>query len=231
MDTSHARPDDAPAAPLRADGLTRVWDLPTRLFHWTLAALVVFSFTTAKLGGNWMDWHMRSGYAVLTLVLFRILWGFAGSRYATFSTFVRGPRTVLAYLGGQVKHVAGHNPLGALSVLALLAVMGVQAITGLFANDDIATEGPLAKLVSGATSTLLTTIHNRGEYVIYALVGLHVAAVVFYTVVKREPLLSAMVRGDRRLDAPPAQDDAALRLRGLLLFALSASLVTYLVTL
>jgi len=210
---------------------TRVWDLPTRLFHWTLTALIVFSFTTAKIGGLWMDWHMRSGYAVLTLVLFRLLWGFAGSHYARFATFVRGPRKVLAYLTGRLDDTAGHNPLGALSVLALLAALLLQAGSGLFANDEIFTEGPLAKLVSGSTSSLLTSIHHRGEFVLYALVGLHLAAVVFYAVFKRQNLVSAMVRGDRVVDAQPARDDLALRVRALVLFGLCAGLTWYLVTL
>ena len=211
--------------------LTRIWDLPTRLFHWALAALVVFSLVTAKLGGLWMDWHMRSGYAVLALVLFRLLWGFAGSHYARFETFVRGPRAILAYLTGKSRHGAGHNPLGALSVLALLAMLLVQASAGLFANDDIFTEGPLAKFVSAAASTQLTRLHKQGETVLYVLVGLHVVAVVYYTVYRSEPLLRTMLRGDRAIEASPAQDDLALRLRALLLLALCAGLVGYLVTL
>jgi cytochrome b len=229
---------EALAAPggVRVDGQglhgpTRIWDLPTRLFHWVLAALILFSFATVKAGGTWMDWHMRSGYAVLALVLFRILWGFAGSRYALFSSFVRGPGAVLAYLTGKTKHVAGHNPLGALSVVALLGAVLVQAAAGLFANDDIFNEGPLAKLVSTATSTFLTAIHKRGEYVLYALVGLHLVAVIYYTVFKTEPLVSAMLHGDRAIDAPSAQDDASLRVRALLLLGLCAGLVGYVVTL
>lgn len=219
--------DRATTAPAPA---TRVWDLPTRLFHWALAVLVVVAVATAKVGGNWMDWHMRAGYAVLALVLFRLLWGFAGSRYARFATFVRGPRALLDYLRGRVRPTAGHSPLGALSVLALLAVFLVQAGSGLFASDDIFTEGPLAKLVSGATMNLMTTVHKRGEYVIYALVGLHLAAVAYYALVRREPLIATMVGGDRILPAPPARDDALLRLRALLLFAVACALVWYLVT-
>jgi len=108
-------------------GPVRIWDLPTRLFHWLLAALVLCSVVTAKLGGLWIDWHMRAGYAILALVLFRVLWGFAGSRYARFANFVRGPRAVLDYLRGRGAQGAGHSPLGALSVLALLAALLVQA--------------------------------------------------------------------------------------------------------
>ncbi|MGB3427775.1 MAG: cytochrome b/b6 domain-containing protein, partial [Burkholderiaceae bacterium] len=140
-----------------AEAGTRIWDLPTRLFHWTLVVLIAFSVVTVKLGGLWMDWHMRSGYAILTLVLFRILWGFAGSHYARFSTFVHRPATILDYLRGSLSHGAGHNPLGGLSVLAILAMLLLQASTGLFSNDGNFTEGPLARLVSSAAGERLST--------------------------------------------------------------------------
>ena len=108
----------------------RVWDLPTRLFHWALATLVCGSFVTIKLGGAWMVWHERIGYAVLSLVTFRLVWGFVGGRYARFASFVRGPSAVLAYLRGQGSHSPGHNPLGALSVLAMLAAVGSRPRQG-----------------------------------------------------------------------------------------------------
>lgn len=213
--------------------LVRIWDLPLRLFHWSLVPLVVFSVVTAKLGGNWMDWHMRSGYAVLTLLVFRLLWGFAGPRYALFAQFVRGPRAVLAYLraarGAGQQH-AGHNPLGAWSVLALLAALLVQAGTGLFANDEIATEGPLSKLVSGATASLMTRIHSLNQNVIYALVALHLAAIAYYFFAKRENLVAPMITGDKRgISAEPAQDDALMRARAAVLALLAAGLVAYVV--
>jgi cytochrome b len=210
----------------------RIWDLPTRLFHWSLVLLVVFSVTTAKIGGNWINWHLRSGYAVLTLIVFRLLWGFAGSRYALFAQFVRGPRATLAYLRGVGPVSAGHNPLGAWSVLAMLTALLVQAVTGLFANDEIATEGPLSKLVSGATASWMTRIHSFNEKLIYALVALHVAAIAYYFFVKRENLVGPMLTGDKRaIDAEPAQDDARVRARAALLALLAASLVGYVVTL
>ncbi|MCS7101478.1 MAG: cytochrome b/b6 domain-containing protein [Burkholderiaceae bacterium] len=213
----------------------RVWDLPTRLFHWALALLVVCSVVTAQVGGLWMDWHMRAGYAALALLLFRLLWGVFGSRYARFTQFVRGPSAVLAYLrtlrAGGAAPQAGHNPLGALSVLAMLAALLLQAATGLFANDAIATEGPLAKFVSGSTSDLLTRIHKLNQYVLYALVALHVAAIAFYRLIKREDLLLPMFTGDRTgVAGEPARDDLAMRLRAALLLALAAGAVAYLVT-
>ncbi|GAB4470501.1 MAG: cytochrome b/b6 domain-containing protein [Burkholderiaceae bacterium] len=211
----------------------RIWDLPTRLFHWSLVALVVFSVTTAKIGGNWMNWHLWSGYAVLALIVFRLLWGFAGARYALFSQFVRGPRAVLDYLrafvGGADRH-AGHNPLGAWSVVAMLAALLVQASTGLFANDEIATEGPLSKFVSGATASVMTRVHSLNQYVIYALVALHVGAIAYYFFVKRDNLVAPMVTGDKRgIAAEPAQDDALVRARAALLALLATGLVAYVV--
>jgi cytochrome b len=209
----------------------RVWDLPTRLFHWAVVALVACSVVTVKLGGFWMDWHMRSGYALLALVLFRILWGFAGSRYALFSSFVRRPSEVIGYLRGQVEHGAGHSPLAAFSVLALLGVLLVQASTGLFSNDGNFTEGPLARLVSGATGERLSTVHRLGEWALYALVGLHIAAIAYYTTFRRVALVRPMITGDRcDVEALPAEDGWKMRLRALVLAVAAAGLVAFIVT-
>jgi cytochrome b len=211
---------------------TRVWDLPTRLFHWTLVVLIAFSIVTVKLGGLWMDWHMRSGYTILALVLFRILWGFAGSRYARFSTFVHPPSTILEYLRGSISHGAGHTPLGGLSVLAILAMLLLQSSTGLFSNDGNFTEGPLARLVSSATGERLSTVHRLGEWAIYVLVGMHVAAIAYYTLLRKAVLVRPMVTGDHPVaDVPPADDSLATRLKALLLAALAAGMVVYIVTL
>jgi cytochrome b len=213
------------------DARVRVWDLPTRLFHWALAVLVVTSFVTGKTGGNAIAWHMWSGYAILALVLFRILWGLAGDRYARFASFPPSLPATWRYLraGGRS---AGHSPLGAWSVYALLAVLLVQATTGLFANDAIFTEGPLAKMVSGATSDALTRIHRLNEWVIVTLVALHLAAVAYYWLVRRDNLLWPMIVGDKRaLAAAPARDDRTMRVRALILLACAAGLVTYVVRL
>lgn len=211
---------------------TRIWDLPTRLFHWALATLVVFSVVTAKVGGLWMDWHMRSGYAILALVLFRILWGFGGSHYARFSAFVRPPRVVLDYLRGRAEHGAGHSPAGALSVVALLAVLLLQGSTGLFSNDGSFIEGPLARLASGSVVDRVSTLHRYGEWAILGLTGLHIAAITYYSLLRRAALVGPMITGDHpSIVAPPADDGAVMRLRALLLATLSAALVGYIVTL
>lgn len=176
----------------------RVWDWPVRLFHWTLVILLVVQVMTANMGGA-MEWHMRSGYAVLTLVLFRIAWGFAGSRTARFASFVRGPRAVVAYARSLVwpPHHAhlGHNPLGGWMVVLLLALLLLQASTGLFANDDIATDGPLAHFVTKDVSDTLSSFHRQSAWVIIGLAGVHVAAILYYFVALKENLVGPMITG------------------------------------
>lgn len=177
----------------------RVWDLPTRIFHWSLAALVVFSFTTGRIGGDWMAWHLRSGYAILVLLLFRIAWGFAGSDSARFARFLRGPRSAAAYardlLAGRHPVVAGHNPLGGWMVAAMLLALALQAATGLFSDDEIATQGPLAVKVSDATVSRMSAVHSWWEWAIVALVVLHVAAIAAYRWKWNVRLVAPMVHG------------------------------------
>lgn len=216
--------------------MIRIWDLPTRLFHWIVLLLVVFSVVTAEIGGNWLDWHMRSGYCILTLVLFRIMWGFAGSHHARFANFVRPPAAVFAYLRELRNRSAaaqtGHNPLGALSVIALLVALLLQTSTGLFANDDsTSTEGPLAKFVSNHTSNVLTAVHEVNQYLIYALVALHVAAIAYYYFAKRENLVTPMLTGDKPgTGLVPAADDARIRIRAAILLVVAGAIVGYLFT-
>ena len=184
----------APGAPTPVADRVRVWDLPTRLFHWSLVALVVAAFVSAKMGGHAMPWHGRIGLAILGLLVFRIVWGVVGSTYARFAQFVRGPAAIRAYLKGEWQG-QGHNPLGALSVLALLGALSLQAITGLFANDDIAFTGYLAPLVASDTGTALTKIHYLLEKVSMLLVATHIGAIVFYARVKKHNLVRPMVTG------------------------------------
>lgn len=171
-----------------------VWDLPIRLFHWSLVVLVVAAFVTAKIGGNAMIWHGRLGLAILGLLVFRLVWGFLGSTYARFFQFVRGPAALRAYLRGEWQGL-GHNPLGALSVLALLGLLAIQATTGLFANDDIAFEGYLLPLVGSELSSKITGIHHLLEKALLLLVALHVGSIVFYARVKKQNLVHPMISG------------------------------------
>lgn len=181
-----------------------VWDLPLRMFHWILALLVTVSIVSAQIGGNAMQIHLRSGYTILTLVLFRILWGFFGGTHARFAAFVRGPAAAIAYLKALRRHSAGrhlgHNPAGGWSVMLMLAVLLIQAGTGLFSNDDIATEGPLAKLVSKAWSDRITGVHDINVVVLYVLIGSHLAAVAFYFFFKRDNLVKPMLTGFKDAD-------------------------------
>ena len=179
-----------------------VWDLPTRLFHWLLVTLVIASFITGRIGGLWIQYHVWSGYAILVLLVFRLIWGFVGGRHVRFSAFVHGPATVLRYARTMLRRDApdhlGHNPLGGWSVLAMLITLFVQAATGLFANDDIFTEGPLYPWVSKATSDWLTHIHKLNQDVILLLVAVHVMAVLFYLMVKHQNLIRPMLTGRKR---------------------------------
>ncbi len=179
----------------------RVWDLPIRLFHWALVVCVAAAIVTGLIGGNWMEVHGRFGIAIAGLLTFRVLWGVVGSQTARFSQFVRGPGAILAYLRGEWRGV-GHNPLGALSVLALLGLFGVQAVTGLFGNDDIAFNGPLRPLVDKAFSDALTGYHSSTLWFMIGLLVLHIGAVVFYRIVRGHDLLTPMIRGTREASEP-----------------------------
>jgi cytochrome b len=172
----------------------RLWDLPTRLFHWLLVLAVTGSLVSVNLGGTWMLWHERFGLTIIGLLSFRLVWGLVGSTYARFHQFVLGPRAVVAYLKGHWEGV-GHNPLGALSVLAILGLFGFQAVTGLFATDAIAFNGPLYRALSSGWSDTITSWHKLSEWFIFGLIGLHIASVLFYTVVKKNNLITPMVTG------------------------------------
>ncbi|KAA3654519.1 MAG: cytochrome B [Proteobacteria bacterium] len=199
---------------------TLVWDLPTRLFHWLLAGAVAGAVITAKIGGNAMLWHGRLGLFIVGLLGFRLVWGVLGSHTARFARFVRGPAAIRAYLRGHW-HGIGHNPLGALSVVAMLLVLCAQAASGLVANDDIAFNGPLYAAVSKELSDALTGWHRRGEWAVLILIGLHLAAVLFYTVVKKEPLLRPMLTGRKPVARPqPATERGGVRA---LILALAAA--------
>lgn len=194
----------------------RVWDLPTRLFHWALAATTIGLVISAKLGGNAMLWHFRCGYVVLALLLFRLVWGLVGGYWSRFTTFIYPPTRLWNYLRGQGQAVdnVGHNPLGALSVFALLVVVGLQVLSGLCADDEIAFAGPLARWISSESVNLATSYHKTwGQYLIFTLVGLHLLAIVFYVGIKKHNLVQPMVLGDKQLSspAPSARDDASTR--------------------
>ncbi|QDL56343.1 cytochrome b/b6 domain-containing protein [Rhodoferax aquaticus] len=204
----------------------RVWDLPTRLFHWGLAACVVGLVITGQIGGGAMEWHFRLGFAVLSLLVFRIVWGFVGGRWSRFSSFTYSPRSLLRYAQGESEPSAhvGHHPLGALSVYALLLALVLQASAGMLSDDEISNAGPFAKLVSSRWVELATFFHTEvGKLALIGLVTLHVVAVLVYRFKKREDLLTPMLTGDKILDfsAPAARDDKYSRLLALAIFVVS----------
>jgi len=207
----------------------RVWDLPTRLFHWLLALAVIALVVSAKIGGNAMHLHMRLGYAVFALLLFRLVWGVVGGHWSRFASFMPTPSRLRAYLKGHaaVDSQVGHNPLGALSVLAMLAVLAAQVATGLFADDEIAYSGPLTARASEALVKLATRYHATvGQVLILALVAVHVLAIAWY--LKRgHNLVRPMIGGDKVLAqaATPSRDSTGTRTLALALVGAAAALV------
>ena len=215
-------PTAAPAAPGQTRAV-RVWDLPTRACHWLLATLFVALIITGRVGGAAMDWHMRIGLTVLALLVFRLLWGLIGGRWSRFAAFIYGPATVLRYLRGQhtpSEHFeVGHNPLGSLSVFGLLLLLLVQVATGLVADDEVATTGPLNKFVANARALAATAWHTgAGQWILIAMVVLHVVAIIFYKW-RGVSLVKPMLVGDKHLagDVPPSRDSWASRLLALVL--------------
>jgi len=210
METSaapQARPDDAPAT-------VRAWDVPTRLFHWTLVTLIVMAWVSRKYGDANLVWHTWNGYAILVLIVYRIIWGLIGGSTARFSGFVNGPMTAIRYgldfAARRPRHFLGHNPLGGLMVLALLAVVGLQAVLGLFSYEgaDAFVGGPLAAKVSGATTTLITSWHVRIFDLIMIMAGLHIMASLVYLLWKRENLIKPMITGRKPKGAYEDQQEA-----------------------
>ena len=200
----------------------RVWDLPTRVFHWVLALCIVGLIITGSVGGNAMVWHFRIGLAVLALLLFRLVWGLVGGRWSRFAAFIYSPRSLINYLKGKgnPEHSVGHSPPGAGSVFALLAILLAQVGSGLISDDEISSAGPLVRFVSGATTNLATNYHkNIGKWIILALVVLHIAAIVFY-LIRKQNLIKPMLHGDKHLAVAVAasRDDAASRIGALVIF-------------
>jgi cytochrome b len=172
----------------------RLWDLPTRIFHWLLAICVIAALVSGQIGGKLIELHAKIGLVIVGLVAFRLVWGFAGSTYARFAHFFPSPARIKAYLNGEWRGL-GHNPLGALSVLTLIFLLAAQVLTGLFANDDIAFVGPLYDLIDRALSDRLTGIHHLVSDLLIGLAVLHVAAIAFHVRIKKDNLVKPMLTG------------------------------------
>lgn len=212
----------------------RVWDLPTRIFHWALVLCVIGSIATAQIGGAAMTWHFRCGYAILTLLLFRLIWGVVGGQWSRFSSFIYAPDATVAYLRGKgcPEQSIGHSPIGALSVFVLLLVLLVQVFSGLTSDDEITAAGPLARFVSNAWVSNATFYHaNVGKLILIGLLALHIGAIFFYQFIKKQNLLRPMINGDKEIDIPSvsSKDTAATRSLALAILIGSALLVAWLV--
>ena len=213
----------------------RVWDLPTRLFHWGLVACITGSAISGLVGGSALDWHFRFGYVVIALLAFRLVWGLVGGRWSRFGAFIYAPQSVLHYIRGSSKpeHSVGHSPLGALSVFALLGFLAAQVGTGLMSDDEVAYSGPLTYLVSNATVELATFYHAAvGKWALLGLVLLHIIAVIFYQY-RQHKLINAMLHGDKTLAlaAPSSRDDLLSRTAALLIFSLCGAAAYWVSTL
>lgn len=187
----------------------KLWDTPTRLFHWSLVLLFGVMWWSGETGGDALRLHLLAGYGIAGLLLFRLLWGVLGSDTARFARFVRGPGAMLAYLRGSLPEhrIPGHNPLGALMVLALLGLLGFQVGSGLFATDvdSFLWDGPLARRIDSDLSEQITNWHKASFNLLLLAVGLHVLAIVFYRLVKRRNLVSAMLTGMQSYGAQPPE--------------------------
>ncbi|SEF56939.1 cytochrome b/b6 domain-containing protein [Vibrio hangzhouensis] len=205
--------------------LTKVWDVPTRIFHWALVCLFLFLIVSGEIGNDWMRMHMLAGYLLSGLILFRFIWGVVGSYHARFSNFVRSPRQALHYLQkvvkGHANHYAGHNPAGAIMVIAMIVGLGIQALTGLVTTDDILWNGPLYHLVSADLREFGGTIHRLLEVGLKIIVALHVIAVLIHKFLLKEPLIAAMVHGRKPL--PPIEKIVIEVRISLLIFAVVVS--------
>jgi cytochrome b len=224
-----------------------VWDLPIRLFHWLLVGCLCFSFITAMVEDlQDTELHMMSGYATLALILFRLGWGFLGGTYARFAQFLKGPRACMTYLRQlfsagsspasdtepDLNYSLGHNPVGGLMIVIMLVIILVQITTGLFANDDILYEGPLAYKVSEEISSQLTALHKQNYYLLLFLIFVHLSAIAFYRVFKRQNLVGPMLTGYKWINAKTAQTLTDAKIAGtnwwiVTAVACSAGLVVY----
>jgi len=205
----------------------RLWDLPTRLFHWGFAAAVLGAIATDLLEN--ITWHSYFGYTALVLVVFRIIWGFVGPHHARFSSFVPSVSSLKTFFKDKTVSPLGHNPLGALSVIAMLLIVLVQATSGLFTDDEISFQGPLSKFLSEDMVKIMNEIHETNHVLVYGIVALHLIAIFYYQRIKKNNLIGPMVYGDKEIDPKnqpvdqtlASKDDVKIRvLAGVLLILL-----------
>ncbi|MCW8091440.1 cytochrome b/b6 domain-containing protein [Alteromonas sp. ASW11-130] len=208
-----------------------IWDLPTRLFHWLLAASLIGQYVTAEWVENALEWHFYIGYFVMGLLFFRISWGFTGPRYARFSQFLAGPDKIKAYLSDTDNAKArnpGHNPLGGWSVIAMLILLLAQSISGLFMTDDILWDGPFYHMVGSDVQGVASWIHHNIFNILLGVIALHIVAVLYYSLLKKQPLISAMIHGKKPTHATAI--NSSMLVKAIVISGAVASIVYWLVT-
>lgn len=217
---------------------TRIWDLPTRVFHVLLASAVIGLLISGEVGGDAMILHFWLGYLVFTLLIFRLIWGVMGGHWSKFIHFVPSPSALAAYIkelkNKKTSQSVGHNPLGALSVLSILSIALLQVVSGFLSDDEISVSGPWTILVPSDWVSLATEYHTEiGKVLLIILIVLHISTVIYYKRIKQEDLISPMLHGDKLLpvDTPATRDTWTSRLFALSLFIASAYVVYRLVNL
>lgn len=207
---------------------TLIWDIPTRLFHWLIVASLLAQYATVEWLENKVQWHFYIGYFTLFLVVFRLLWGIVGTQHAKFSSFVTGPKAVLNYVktlfSRHSEPAVGHNPLGGWFVIVMLVLVAIQAISGLFMTDDIFLDGPYRQLANEDTLALMNSLHHFAFDVLLYVIALHIGAVVFYSVYKKQKLVPAMVHGNKVTNTVGITDSRIFRA---LIVALIAAAAVY----
>jgi cytochrome b len=185
-----------------------VWDVPTRLFHWLLVLLVALAWVTGEAEGSMFTVHQLAGYGVAVLLVFRVIWGFVGSRHSRFSDFVRPWREVFAHIRGMLSlrpaRTLGHNPLGGWMALVLLLVLAAQVGTGLFASDD-GLGGPLAGTVAAGTAHAIAELHEGLSGALLGLIALHVMGVLVESLLTHDNLVRAMITGRKAVTPGEAE--------------------------
>jgi cytochrome b len=214
-----------------------VWDLPLRAFHWLFALSILASWGTAELGFTWMRWHIRLGFWVMGLLVFRLIWGVIGPRHARFSSFLKGPTSIMRYArglrgAGQIVRSVGHNPLGGLMVILMLTLVAFQVGTGLFATDDITWYGPYYGTVSESLAGTLTSLHHLNFNFIWAAIALHLSAILYYAYGKKQSLVPAMLTGFKPAEAVPVEEaiNSSELWKASLVIATSAAVVYWIVS-
>ncbi len=213
-----------------------VWDLPLRLFHWLLVLSLGALWATGEAGFDYMQYHMYLGYWTAGLIVFRIIWGFVGPRHARFSSFITGPGGIWRYArglaAGTMIQSVGHNPLGGISVIVMLVLVGFQITTGLFATDDILWTGPYNGTVGSDTADRLTSLHHLNFNIILAAVAMHILAIAFYFLVKKQNLVGSMLHGKKPAQLVPEHEAITKSeiVKAVIVIAISAALVYWLIS-